>query len=736
MKLPVVVALLTTALCAHAAVPTDCWKLRRHDHAAEAQACFEALIQSRDPFFRAEGFWGLEQWTQARDEFRAASDPPNSPPLVKVRWGLLFHERFNDQEASNLFHEALKKDPASAQAYLGLALVSADGFDGKAMEYAHKALELDPKLAAAHELMATLALENDDRIGAAEEADKALALQNEALDAMAVHAALELIADHAPDPWFAKIAAVNPHYGKAYAEVAHHLELHYRFDDAASYYRKAVEVEPRLWSAHSALGIEWMRLGQTDEPYKELQLAYNNGYTDAATSNSLKLLDSYKNFDTIRAEQAGVGTVLKLNKSEADLMRPYLQAELAQILKTYEAKYKMKLPGPVQVEMYPDHEDFAVRTMGMPGLGALGVTFGEVVAMDSPSGRKPGDFNWGATLWHEMSHVFIITATHGRVPRWFTEGLAVHEEGQRSPEWSDRLTPEVLAAIRDKKLLPVAKLDRGFVFPEYPSQVIVSYFQAGSICDFIQAKWGEGKLLDMVHAYADLKPTPQAIESSLGISADEFDKEYGAWIEKQYGVVAAHFDQWRTELKTLMAASEAKQTDAVLSQGSGVATMYPQYVGDANVYELMADVYKARGDSKGEAASLTSYEHQGGQSPALLKRLAALEESAGQTAEAVATLERVNYIYPVKDEDLHRHLGNLLLASKQYDGAIREYTALVALHPLDKAGAEFALAQAYMAAGQKDKAEESVLLALEAAPGYKPAQKLLLELNAGSAKPN
>ena len=48
--------------------------------------------------------------------------------------------------------------------------------------------------------------------------------------------------------------------------------------------------------------------------------------------------------------------------------------------------------------------------------------------MDSPSARKPGDFHWGTTLWHEMSHVYILTATHIRVPRWFTEGLAVHEE--------------------------------------------------------------------------------------------------------------------------------------------------------------------------------------------------------------------------------------------------------------------------------------------------------------------
>ena len=57
------------------------------------------------------------------------------------------------------------------------------------------------------------------------------------------------------------------------------------------------------------------------------------------------------------------------------------------------------------------------------------------------------------------------------------------------------LTPDVLVAIRDKKLLPIAKLDRGFVYPEYPSQVIVSYFQAGSICDFVQERWSDEKLL-------------------------------------------------------------------------------------------------------------------------------------------------------------------------------------------------------------------------------------------------
>ena len=729
--LPIAV-IVVGVTAAHAAVPADCWALRKHGQHGETSECFEALTHSREAYVRAEGFWGLEQWDQANEQFRLATQPVSSPALYKVRWGLLLHERFNNKDATDLFQEALVKDPANAEAYVGLAMVASEGFEGKAMEDAAKAAELDPKLAEAHELMANLALENDEREQAAMEADKAIALESDALDAMAVHAALDLIADRSPDVWFAKINAINPEYGEGYARVAHHLELHYRYEDAATYYRKAVAADPQLWSAHTALGIELMRLGQEDEPRKELELSYNNGYRDALTVNGLRLLDSYKNFDTFRDDT----TILKLNKSESELLRPYFEQELHTIVTTYNAKYRMKLPGPVQVEVYPDHEDFAVRTMGMPGLGALGVTFGRVLAMDSPSARKPGDFNWGATLWHEMSHVYILTATHGRVPRWFTEGLAVHEEGERSPEWSNRITPEVLVAIRDNKLLPVEELDRGFVYPAYPSQVLVSYFQAGSICDFIKAKWGEGKLLDMVHAYAQLQTTPQAIEGALGVSAKNFDKQYLAWIDKKYGTAAAGFDDWRQSLKALVTAAQTGQNDAVLAKGPALIEEYPEYVEEANVYELMAAADKAMGDAKGEAAVLTEYEHAGGESPAVLKRLATLEEAEGQLAEAAQTLARLNYIYPVKDEELHRKLGELLLAGKQYDGAIREYSAVVALHPLDKADAEFHLAQAYMATGQKDKAEESVLEALEAAPNYRPAQKLLLELKQGSTNPN
>jgi tetratricopeptide (TPR) repeat protein len=705
------------------ATPDGCAALRKHGKAAEAQACYQKLSQQGDPYLRAEGYWGLGMYRDANDQFRLAVAQSDGNALARVRWGRLLHERFNNADAESLFKEALQRDPKNAQAYLGLALVSADGFDNAAIQWNEKALELDPKFVQAHELMANLALEDSDTAAALKQADQAIGLSSDALDGMAIHAAAEVLADRSPDDWFDKIRRVNPSYGEAYALVAHHLVLNRRYQDGIAYYRKAVELDPELWSARSELGINLMRLGQEDEARRELELCYANGFRDAATVNSLRLLDSYKNFVTFKD-----GTlILKLQKKEADLLRPYFETVAKQAMATYEKKYKFKLPGPVQVEVYPDHEDFAVRTLGMPGLGALGVTFGAVVAMDSPSGRKAGDFNWASTLWHEMSHVYILTMTNHRVPRWFAEGLAVHEETQASPEWGDRVTPEILVAIRDKKLLPVTDLDRGFVRPEYEAQVIVSYYQAGRICDYIQGRWGADKLLEMAHSFAKVEPTVDVIQQDLGISAGDFDHQFLAWLDADVGKTAANFDQWHKGLKDLAQAAKEHHNEEVIADGQQIRVLYPDYVYDANPYEFLAGAYQAQGNKKEAAAVLTDYEKRGGHDPDTLKELASLEEELGSPGEAAATLDRINDIYP-HDEQLHRKLGELWLAQSNFPGAIREYSAVLATHPIDVTSARFELAQAYWAAGQKDKAKENVLEALESAPDYRPAQKLLLQL--------
>jgi tetratricopeptide (TPR) repeat protein len=253
-----------------AATPDDCHALRKHGHRAEAQKCYESLGAARDPYLRAEGYWGMEMYQEANNQFRIAVAQSPANAMVRVRWGRLMHERFNNTDAANLFKEALEKDAKNAQAYYGLALVSADGFDSKALEYTGKALELDPKLVEAHELKANLLLEDSDEGKAFTEADEALKTSPEALDAMAIHAAIEALADRSPDAWLDKIRQLNPAYGEGYALVAHHLVLNRRYEDGIAFYRKAIERDSRLWSARSQLGINLMRMGQEDEPRKQL----------------------------------------------------------------------------------------------------------------------------------------------------------------------------------------------------------------------------------------------------------------------------------------------------------------------------------------------------------------------------------------------------------------------------------------------------------------------------------
>ena len=83
-----------------------------------------------------------------------------------------------------------------------------------------------------------------------------------------------------------------------------------------------------------------MRLGKEDEAKaaarRGLERRLSGSWRRRIRST---LLNSYKNYDTFKTPT----TILKLNKKEAALLRPYFQAELDRIIATYEKKYKYKL---------------------------------------------------------------------------------------------------------------------------------------------------------------------------------------------------------------------------------------------------------------------------------------------------------------------------------------------------------------------------------------------------------
>lgn len=679
---------------------------------------FLAFTVSAQTLGQAEAFWKARRYQDANNEFRAlvARYPKN--PDYRVRWGRMYLEHWQPNIASDLFKEALEIKADHAGALLGLALVAAENFEGQGEALARKALEADPKLLEAQELLARIALEDNNNRKATEEANKALGIDPASVEGKAILATIDLLADKKDTSW-------DPHSARGYETIGHFFVLNRRYEEGIQYYRKALELDPQLYTARSELGINLMRLGQDVEAFKQLETCYNAGFQDYATVNSLKLIDSYKNFVEFKTPR----TILKVQKKEAELLRLYFEPEMERILTTYERKYKIKLDRPVQVEVYPDHEDFAVRTLGVPGLGALGVTFGYVLAMDSPSGRPPGQFHWASTLWHEMSHVFTLTGTGSRVPRWFTEGLAVHEETAVNPEWGDRISPMVLKAIKDKKLLPVTELDRGFVHPTEAAQVIVSYFQGGRICDYINEKWGWDTLLAMLHDFGAGEETAAVIRKELKIEPEEFDKRFFAFVEGDTKKQVDHFEQYSGGMKLISELAKSKAYEAIIKEGEKIQDWYPDYVEDNNLYEILAKAYLETNNKPAAMAELERYVKIGGRNPETIKKLAKMLVEAGRKKDAADVLARLNYIYPL-DNEAHQLLGSFWLEQGNASGAMREFRAVVAHNPIDPAEAHYDLARALNRNHQPDQAKDELFTALEAAPGYRPAQKLLLELTA------
>lgn len=685
------------------------------------------LAVSAQTLDQALALWRARDFDSANNTFRALVKQYPEHLEYKVLWGRMFMDHGGRDElpiASDLFKEVLQVDKTNPGALLGQALLAADVFDGGAEKLARQAIEADPKLLEAQELLARLALEDNNDSKATAEARKALAIGPNSVVAKAILASIDWLNGKTETSW-------DPHAALGYSTAAHFFMINRRYDEAIQYYRKAIDLDPELWRARSELGINLMRFGQNDEAMQQLADCFRHGLVNSATKNTLWLLDQYVNFVTTKTNL----TALKLDKKEAGLLRPYFQAEIDRAIATYEKKYKIKLDRPVQVEAFPDHEDFAVRTLGMPGLGALGVTFtsrtyGSAIAMDSPSGRKPGAFHWDSTLWHEMSHVFTLTITNSMVPRWFTEGIAVHEETAANPEWGDRITPEILTAIKERQLLPVASLDRGFVHPVNNVQVIVSYYQAGRICDYITEKWGWDTILAMLHDFSSQTDTSTVIRKELKIEPADFDTQLRSLIEAENKNTIEHFDQWRASLKQIAAADKAKDYDTVIKLGAAARDIYPDFVEDGNVYEFLANAYLAKSDKPAAIAELERYMKIGGRNPDTLNQLATQLTAAGNRQEAAAALDRINYIYPM-DNELHIKLGALWLDLKNAPGAIREFQAIAGHNPADPAQAHYDLARAYHLNRQDSLAIDELLSSLEAAPGFRAAQKLLLELSGG-----
>ena len=192
----------------------------------------------------------------------------------------------------------------------------------------------------------------------------------------------------------------------------------------------------------------------------------------------------------------------------------------------------MTVEGPILIEIFPRHDDFAVRTLGLPGMiGALGACFGRVVTMDSPRARPPGDFNWQSTLWHEIAHVITLQMSKQRLPRWLSEGISTYEEKRADPAWARDQALEFAEALNREQVLPLRDLNSGF---RRPDLISLSYFQASVLVEHLIERHGEPALQTLIRAYGDGLETEAALER-IGLDFDRLQASFDEAVAEEFG---------------------------------------------------------------------------------------------------------------------------------------------------------------------------------------------------------
>ncbi|MEM1263377.1 MAG: tetratricopeptide repeat protein, partial [Pseudomonadota bacterium] len=661
---------------------------------------------------------------------------------LKTRWAELFASTHQDADAIALFDEVLADDPNNAFAIVGAATLQAGRFDAEA-ETKITALLSDDETPAGARLRAALlsakfALERGDREATRELLTEAndLASQHDwpELDILALRVAIDALDEVSDSEHLTKGLAINPGYGPLFVEAAYFLTITRHYRQAIEWLQRAIVVDPDLAAAHEQLGVNLLRDNRIGEARTHLERAYELDPFSPVAVNTLRLLDSFDRFRVIRDDPPTSGPYqsqppieLRLRRDEADILAGLIISLTREAIAVFTERYGFRLREPVVIELYPDHEDFAVRTAGMPGLGILGATFGYVVAMDSPSGRNVDEFQWGTVLWHELAHVFTLEATNHRVPRWYSEGLSVYEEWVSGPNAGIKIGPQVFAAVNRGAFLPVAELDSGFVRPTFPNQVFVSYMQAGLICTFIAERYGDHRLARLLSLYADGFDTPAAIQRGLDMTAVQFDETFNAWLQGRFGDLYGDLGGWGKLLQEAAGALQSGDTETAIETATAAIELYPGYIGADSAWMIRAEAAEQAGNDGLVEATYDGWLAAGGVAPAGIRYYADWLQAAGKPSKAADVLARLALIDPL-NADATLQLADWQIALGDADQAVATINRLLAMDPHDRAGVLYRKAQAQRLAGSNAAAQQTLLETLELAPGYRDAQRLLLEI--------
>jgi cellulose synthase operon protein C len=691
---------------------------------------------------------------KALDE-AAAADPADL--RVHIALGDLFLSRYDSPEAHEAFGSVLARNPRHPDALLGRArALDFDGTSG-ALEAAEAALETNPNHTRARAFLAGLYLKTEDGEHARGEAERALAYDARNPDALSVLAAAHRL--EGDDAGWRRVRdralALNPAHAELFVTAAE-LAVDYRkYHQAVELAAEAVRRDSLSWEGWGLLGMNRLRIGEIEAGRADLERAFRGDPYNPWFKNSLDLLDTFSRYETVETPHFR----LFLHGDEAAVLAPYLAQLAEDAYEALRARYGSEPPTPIRLEVFPRHADFSVRTLGLVGLGALGVSFGSTLVMDSPSARQVGEFNWASTFWHELAHAFHLGLTDHNVPRWFSEGLAVREQRVARPWWGHRVGPGFLQAYREGRMPPLTRLNEAFVRPEFPEQVILAYVQSSLVFDWIEERWGFGAVRDFLAGYRAGHDTETLAPRVLGLDPDELDRAFDDYLRARFASeLRATARPDAAEATPVTGTADLRQAvrrrpgdfgarltlgRALVREGAhaeaeehlrAALDLFPDYGAADGPLRHLATIHRARGELREAAEALHRLGLLGESHHQVHLDEAELRRELGDEAGERTALERAVEIAPFQ-LDAHRRLAELADRAGVHDVAVRERRVILALDPPDRAEAHYQLARALHGAGEAAEARTQVLRALEIAPAYEAALDLLLELRARGGGP-
>jgi len=726
---------------------------------AEAATTLERVAVPGDRTVQADGLArsaralrALGRFQEANAAYRAAAAAAPGDAAINTAWGELFLEKYNKPEALKSFQAALERDPRWAPALLGTARTLADDNPPQAIAAAKRALEINPSYVEAQVFLASQAVDADRRDEARQLLEKALVVNPSSLETHSWLAALNYVEDKQKEfeAEVAKTLAVAPRYGEVYRVAGELAARNYRFDEAVDLARRALTLTPKDPHVLADLGIHLLRTGDEPAARTALDTSFAIDPFDVVTFNLLGLMDTLDKFETVRDGDL----VFRFSKDEVSVLKEQAVAIAHQALTTMAARYEFTPRGPILIEIFPRHDDFAVRNVGLPGMiGALGACFGRVVTMDSPRARPPGTFQWEATLWHELAHVITIQMSNQRVPRWLTEGISVYEEKRARPEWGREMDVEFAQRLNRGETLKLHDLNEAFTNPK---TISLAYFQASLLVDELVTQFGEAGLRKLLRTYALGLDTDAALKTALNTDFDQLQVGYDQSNEKTFGSMRRAFDGEDAEklaampLGTLttyaldhggsypaqMALGRAfrKQgaPDDAMQAFERAASLVPVATGLNSPHAQMAQIAMEKKDKARAITELEAFIASDFNSVNAARELAALLKESGvdDPAKLGPVYQRIVAIDPF-DGEAHATLGRFAMQRNQPEVAAREFRAVLALGPVDRAAAHTDLAESYFKSGKRDDAKKQTIAALEIAPSYERAQDLLLKLTEG-----